>query len=629
MEREEERNALFALFLGNFRNLQTFFFPQAEKCDIIHNISKTITLQEGGTDMRKTKIVCTLGPATDREGVLREMLLAGMNVARFNFSHGDHAGHKARLDQLKALREELDLPVAAMLDTKGPEIRLKNFENDAIRLKTGQEFTLTTEDVTGDETRCSITYADLPGDVTEGDTILLDDGLVRLTVLESKAHDIRCRVENDGVMKSKKGVNVPSVRLSMPYMSQRDREDILFGIQQGFDYIAASFVRTAADVRELRDLLDRHDSNIRIIAKIENQEGVSNLPDILAVADGVMVARGDMGVEIDFTEIPLIQKNMITQCVACGKPVITATQMLDSMVENPRPTRAEITDVANAIYDGTSAIMLSGETAAGKYPVEAVRTMDAIALRTEANIDRAKPLKVSGKERLSITAAMAHAACTTAVDIGADAILTVSQRGVTAQMVSRFRPQTTVVALLLDEQVRRQMSLYWGVEAIMMPYASSSDELVDFAVEAAEKAGIVKNGDLVVVTAGVPVGVAGTTNMIRVKQVGGSLINATGIGGKKASGRLCVCRVLDDVAEKFRPGDVLVVPYTTNALLPYIREAAAVITEEASADCHTATVGLTLDKPVIVGAVDATRRLTDGLRVSVDCGRGVVQTLPE
>ena len=579
--------------------------------------------------MRKTKIVCTLGPATDREGVLREMMRAGMNVARFNFSHGTHPEHQARLEVLKALREELNLPVAAMLDTKGPEIRLKSFANGSVALSTGQEFTLTTEDIVGDETRCAITYAELPSDVKEGDTILLDDGLVRLTVLETDSSNIRCRVENDGTMKNNKGVNVPNVRLSMPYMSQRDRDDILFGVEQGFDYIAASFVRTAADVRELRNLLDQHHSNIRIIAKIENQEGVSNLPDILAVADGVMVARGDMGVEIDFTEIPLIQKNMITQCVACGKPVITATQMLDSMVENPRPTRAEITDVANAIYDGTSAIMLSGETAAGKYPVEAVRTMDAIALRTEANIDRAKPLKVSGKERLSITTAMAHAACTTAMDIGADAILTVSQRGVTAQMVSRFRPQTTVVALLLDEQVRRQMSLYWGVEAIMMPYASSSDELVDFAVEAAEKAGIVKNGDLVVVTAGVPVGVAGTTNMIRVKQVGGSLINATGIGGKKASGRLCVCRVLDDVAEKFRPGDVLVVPYTTNALLPYIREAAAVITEEASADCHTATVGLTLDKPVIVGAVDATRRLTDGLRVSVDCGRGVVQTLPE
>ena len=580
-------------------------------------------------NMRKTKIVCTLGPATDREGVLREMLLSGMNVARFNFSHGDHAGHKARLDQLKALREELNLPVAAMLDTKGPEVRLKNFKNGSVELKEGAEFTLCTNEVEGDETRCSITYNDLPGDVKAGDAILLDDGLVRMTVLETTATTIRCKVLNSGVMKNNKGVNIPGVRLSMPYVSQRDREDILFGIQEGFDYIAASFVRTAADIRELRQILDQNNSHIRIIAKIENREGVSNLSDILAVADGIMVARGDMGVEIDFTEIPVIQKDMIARCVACGKPVITATQMLDSMVENPRPTRAAITDVANALYDGTSAIMLSGETAAGKYPVEAVRTMDAIALRTEANIDRAKPLKVSGKERLSITAAMAHADCTTAVDIGADAILTVSQRGVTAQMVSRFRPQTTVVALLLDEQVRRQMSLYWGVEAVMMPYASNSDELVDFAVEAAEKAGVVKNGDLVVVTAGVPVGVAGTTNMIRVKQVGGSLINATGIGGQKASGRLCVCRVLDDVAEKFLPGDVLVVPYTNNGLLPYIRQAAAVITEEASADFHPATVGLTLDKPVIVGAVDATRRLTDGIRVSVDCARGVVQTLPE
>ena len=299
-----------------------------------------------------------------------------MNVARFNFSHGSHEEHKARLDQLKALREELNLPVAAMLDTKGPEIRLKNFKNDSVRLKTGQEFTLTTEDIVGDEKRCAITYAELPDDVKEGDTILLDDGLVRLTVLESGNGSIRCRVENDGTMKSKKGVNVPNVRLSMPYMSQRDRDDILFGVEQGFDYIAASFVRTAADVRELRSLLDQHNSSIRIIAKIENQEGVSNLPDILAVADGVMVARGDMGVEIDFTEIPAIQKNMIAQCVAAGKPVITATQMLDSMIENPRPTRAEITDVANAIYDSTSAIMLSGETAAGRYPVEAVRTMD-------------------------------------------------------------------------------------------------------------------------------------------------------------------------------------------------------------------------------------------------------------
>ena len=579
--------------------------------------------------MRKTKIVCTLGPATDREGVLREMMRAGMNVARFNFSHGTHPEHQARLEVLKALREELNLPVAAMLDTKGPEIRLKSFANGSVALSTGQEFTLTTEDIVGDETRCAITYAELPSDVKEGDTILLDDGLVRLTVLETDAANIRCRVENDGTMKNNKGVNVPNVRLSMPYMSQRDRDDILFGVEQGFDYIAASFVRTAADVREIRQLLDKHHSNIRIIAKIENQEGVSNLADILAVADGIMVARGDMGVEIDFTEIPIIQKDMIAKCVACGKPVITATQMLDSMIENPRPTRAEITDVANAIYDGTSAIMLSGETAAGKYPVEAVRTMDAIALRTEANIECDMPVRKAKQTKLSITAATAHAACTTAMDIGADAILSVSQRGVTAQMVSRFRPSTTVVALLLDPQVQRQMALYWGVEPITMPFASSTDELVDFAVQAAEKAGIVKQGDLVVVTAGVPVGVSGTTNMIRVCQVGGALLNGIGVGNQKASGPLCVCRTLDDVAEKFHAGDVLVVPYTNNDLLPYIRQAAAVISEEASTDSHTATVGLTLDKPVIVGAANATRRLQDGTMVSVDCVRGVVQTLPQ
>ncbi|MCI7214158.1 pyruvate kinase [Dysosmobacter sp.] len=580
--------------------------------------------------MRKTKIVCTLGPSTDREGVLREMIQAGMNVARFNFSHGTHAEHKARLDALKTLREELDAPVAAMLDTKGPEVRLKDFAGGRVHLTAGQEFTLTTVQVEGDAHRCSITYGELPGDVKAGDTILLDDGLVRLTVLETSETEIRCRVENDGDMKNHKGVNVPGVRLNMPYMSQQDRDDLLFGAEQGFDYVAASFVRSAADVRELRHVLDKAGSRMRIIAKIENQEGVSNLPEILDAADGIMVARGDMGVEIDFAEIPLIQKNMIARCVACGKPVITATQMLDSMMENPRPTRAEITDVANAIYDGTSAIMLSGETAAGRYPVESVKTMDAIARRTESDINHVKRMAqmVGGRNRLSVAAATAHAACTTAQEIGADAILTVSQRGTTARLVSRFHPGTPIIACLLDQQVRRQMALYWGVEPIMMPYASSTDELVDFAVQAAAQAGVVHEGDLVVVTAGVPVGVAGTTNMIRIQQVGGALVNAVGIGEKKASGPLCICRSTDEVAEKFQPGDVLVVPYTTNKLLPYIRQAAAVITEEASVECHTATIGLALDKPVIVGAAGAVQRLTDGTMVTVDCARGLVRAMP-
>ena len=579
--------------------------------------------------MRKTKIVCTLGPATDSDGVLREMLESGMNVARFNFSHGSHEEHKRRLDALKALREELGLPVAAMLDTKGPEVRLRSFADGAVALKTGGEFTLTTRDVAGDERICSVTYADLPGDVKPGNTILLDDGLVRLTVLETTSTDIRCRVENDGVMKNNKGVNVPGIRLSMPYMSQRDREDILFGVEQGFDFIAASFVRTAADVREIRRLLDEAGSSIQIIAKIENQEGVSNLTEILSVADGIMVARGDMGVEIDFTEIPIIQKDMIAQCMDAGKPVITATQMLDSMVENPRPTRAEITDVANAIYDGTSAIMLSGETAAGKYPVDAVKTMDAIARRTEADINYAKRMRnLTGSARLSIAAATAHAACTTALDIGADAIITVSQSGATARLVSRFRPGSTVVACLLSEQVRRQMALYWGVVPLLMPYAQNTDQLIDFAVRAAEEAGLVKQGDLVVLTAGVPVGVSGTTNMIKVHLIGGALLNAVGIGGKNASGRLCVCASPEEVADKFRPGDVLVVPYTTNDLLPYIRHAAAVISEESGVNSHAATVGLALDKAVIVGASGAVHRLKDGTMVSVDCARGVVQTLP-
>ena len=580
--------------------------------------------------MRKTKIVCTLGPSTDREGILREMIQAGMNVARFNFSHGTHAEHKVRLDALKALREELDAPVAAMLDTKGPEVRLKDFAGGRVHLTTGQEFTLTTVQVEGDAHRCSITYGELPGDVKAGDTILLDDGLVRLTVLETSGTEIRCRVENDGDMKNHKGVNVPGVRLNMPYMSQQDRDDLLFGAEQGFDYVAASFVRSAADVQELRHVLDKAGSRMRIIAKIENQEGVSNLPEILDAADGIMVARGDMGVEIDFAEIPLIQKNMIARCVACGKPVITATQMLDSMMENPRPTRAEITDVANAIYDGTSAIMLSGETAAGRYPVESVKTMDAIARRTESDINHVKRMAqmAGGRNRLSVAAATAHAACTTAQEIGADAILTVSQRGTTARLVSRFHPGTPIIACLLDQQVRRQMALYWGVEPIMMPYASSTDELVDFAVQAAAQAGVVHEGDLVVVTAGVPVGVAGTTNMIRIQQVGGALVNAVGIGEKKASGPLCICRSTDEVAEKFQPGDVLVVPYTTNELLPYIRQAAAVITEEASVECHTATIGLALDKPVIVGAAGAVQRLTDGTMVTVDCARGLVRAMP-
>ena len=579
--------------------------------------------------MRKTKIVCTLGPATDREGVLRQMLQAGMNVARFNFSHGSYDEHQRRLDQLVALREELHLPVAAMLDTKGPEVRLRSFQNGPVQLKTGQSFTLTTDDVPGDESRCSITYAQLPQDVKPGDTILLDDGLVRLTVLETTEREIRCRVENDGVMKDKKGVNVPGVSLSMPYMNQRDREDILFGIRQGFDFIAASFVRSAADIREIRHILDKNHSRIRIIAKIENQEGVSNLADILSVADGIMVARGDMGVEIDFTEIPAIQKSIIAQCVAAGKPVITATQMLDSMIENPRPTRAEITDVANAIYDGTGAVMLSGETAAGKYPVEALKAMATIAETTEADSSFDSLVHHSGTDnsRLNISAAVGHAACTTATDIGASAIITASKSGETARLLSRFRPDTQIIACVLDETTRCQLNVYRGVTPLLMDYATSTDELISMSVAKAKTAGLVQDGDLVVVTAGVPVGISGTTNMIKVHMVGDSLLAGVGIGNHNAKGEVCVCRNATEAAKKFKPGQILVVPFTTNDTLPFMREAAGIITEEAGTNSHSAIVGLTLDKAVIVGATNATRTLKDGMTISMDCARGVVQAM--
>ena len=580
--------------------------------------------------IRKTKIVCTMGPNLFEKHLIAPLMKAGMNVARFNFSHGTYETHQHYYDEVCRIRDELGLPVATMLDTKGPEIRVRSFKNGHVTLQNGQLFTLTTDEVEGDEERVSITYKELPQDIAVGSSILIDDGLIGMQVERIDGADIVCRVLNGGVVSNNKGVNIPNAHLSMPFISEKDHQDILFAIKNGYDFIAASFTRCADDIMQIRHILQENNCHtINIIAKIENMEGVENIDEILRVVDGVMVARGDLGVEVPLEDVPSLQKKLIQRGIAAGKPVITATQMLDSMIKNPRPTRAEATDVANAIYDGTSAIMLSGETAAGRYPVEAVQTMDAIARKTESHTDDARLLGLRCRNRMNITAATAHAACTTAKDIGADAILTVSQAGITAQMVSSFRPETTVVALLLEEQVQRQMALYWGVEPITMPRAENTDELVELAVQSAEKAGLIRHGDLVVITAGVPVGISGTTNMIRIQQVGGSLLNAVGVGGRTASGPLCVCRSVEEVAEKFHAGDVLVVPYTTNELLPYLRDAAAIICEEGSTECHAATVGLLLSKPVLVGAGDATRRLEDGVRVSVDCARGVVQTMPQ
>ena len=583
--------------------------------------------------MRKTKIICTLGPSTDKGDVLRELIANGMNVARFNFSHGSYEEHGGRLANLKALREELGKPVAALLDTKGPEIRLKEFKNGVEMLEAGQTFTLTTREVEGTKEICSVTYKDLPHDVHEGGTIMLDDGLIMLRIEKVTDTDITCTVLNNGKIKTKKGVNVPGVHLSMPYLSQKDREDIIFGIQNGFDFIAASFVRTAQDVYDIRNLLNEYDSNIRIIAKIENREGVNNIDSILAAADAVMVARGDLGVEIDFTELPGIQKNVIDRSFSFGKPIVTATQMLDSMMVNPRPTRAEISDVANAIYDGTSAIMLSGETAAGAYPVEALKTMSAIAERTENEPHyRDERFKDAAHGQISVSDATAHAACLTARDVNAAAIVTVSESGNTARLLSKYRPTQPIIACVMDEQVQRQLSLSWGITSLLMGPAKSTDELIEMSTALAQKNGYLHNGELAVVTAGVPVGVSGTTNMIKIHMVGNCLSTGVGVGRENAdltsaSGKACVCRTLDEVRAKFKPGMVLVVPSTTNEMLEYVRDAAALVVEEAGLNSHAAIAGKALLKPTIVGALGACSHIRDGLDIAVDCAHGSVQRL--
>lgn len=469
--------------------------------------------------MRRTKIICTLGPASENPATLEEMMKAGMDVARFNFSHGDHAEQKKRFDNVIAIGKKLNLPIATLLDTKGPEIRLREFTNGKEELVKGQKFTLTTEEIMGDNTRCSISYKGLVNDVEIGSTILIDDGLIEMKVTNLTDTDIECEVINGGKVSNKKGVNVPDVNLSMPYISDVDREDILFGVKTGYDIIACSFVRRASDVIEVRKLIEDNGGNMTIIAKIENKEGIDNLEEIMEVADGVMVARGDMGVEIPFEEVPVLQKHMIKLAEAKGKHVITATQMLESMINNPRPTRAETTDVANAIYDGTTAIMLSGESAAGKYPVEAVKTMAKIAERTEQAIDYKGRMKRRELYKPDITTAISHATCDTAMDLEAKAIITVTISGFTARMVSRYKPDCPIIACSTSAHVCRQMNLCWGVKPIGILQEDSADHLFMAAIQTAKREGLIETGDKVVLTAGVPLGISGRTNMIRVIEV--------------------------------------------------------------------------------------------------------------
>lgn len=470
--------------------------------------------------MRKTKIICTIGPATESEEKLTEMMQAGMNVTRFNFSHGSHEEHKRKYARVIKISQALNLPVATLMDTKGPEIRLRDFEGGSAQLTTGQRFTLTTEEMSGTAERASITYKNLLQDIQPGITILIDDGLIEMKVEEMTETDIICRVINGGPVSNHKGVNVPGAKLSMPYISDTDREDILFGAEMGYDFIAASFVRCREDILQIREILDEHKSTMKIIAKIENMQGIENIDEIIEVSDGIMVARGDMGVEVPMEEVPILQKKMIKKAVAQGKHVITATQMLDSMIKNPRPTRAEVTDVANAIYDGTTAIMLSGESAAGQYPIEAIKTMARIAERAEEDIDyRARLQRSKSTENIDITTAISYATCTTAMDLKAAAIITVTMSGFTAGMISRYKPDCPIIGCSVNPRVCRQLALTWGVSPILMRKEQTPEDLFEEAVCAAKKAGLIQAGDTVVLTAGVPLGVSGKTNMIRVVEV--------------------------------------------------------------------------------------------------------------
>ncbi|EOD00853.1 pyruvate kinase [Caldisalinibacter kiritimatiensis] len=577
--------------------------------------------------MKRTKIVCTLGPASEKEEVLRQLMLNGLNVTRMNFSHGDHEEHKGRIDLVKRLREELDLPVAIMLDTKGPEIRTGNFENGAIELKEGQEFTLTTREVSGNEEICSVTYRGLADDVEKGDTILIDDGLIALEVQEIiDGTDIKCVVKNPGTVKNKKGVNVPNVKINLPAITEKDRADIEFGIQNDIDFIAASFIRKAADVLAIRRILEENNAeHIQIISKIENQEGVDNIDEILEVSDGIMVARGDLGVEIPAEEVPLMQKMIIRKCNEAGKPVITATQMLDSMIRNPRPTRAEVTDVANAILDGTDAIMLSGETAAGSYPVEAVKTMANIAKKIEDSLNYKEILKSKsvGKD-ITVTNAISHATCATAQDLEATAIVTATSSGYTAKSVSKFRPEAPIIAATPSKRVMRKLALVWGVFPVLSEQTGSTDDVIDVSVKRALEKELINNGDLIVITAGVPVGVAGSTNLIKVHIVGEVLIKGMGIGSKSATGKVVIGNSADELKDKFEDGDVLVAVNTDKDMVEYMERASAVITEKGGLTSHAAIVALNLGKPVIVGAENATTKLEEGTVVTVDSIRGFV-----
>ncbi|UMZ74493.1 pyruvate kinase [Natranaerofaba carboxydovora] len=584
-------------------------------------------------DIKKTKIVATIGPSSEDKAVFAKMVENGADVVRINFSHGEKEKHRENIRMVKEVFDDLGRPGAVVVDTKGPEIRLKDFEGGETWLEEGQEFVLTKSDILGDSYRAAINLPEIIDEIKPGITILLDDGMIELLVNEIKDNGVHCLVKNSGVIKDKKSVSIPGAHLSIPVVTEKDKEDLDIAISESADFIAASFIRNAEDILEVRKVLENKGSNIPIISKIETKESVEHLDEILEVSDGVMVARGDLGVEIQAEDVPLIQKRIIRKANHLGKPVITATQMLESMTNNPRPTRAEASDVANAIFDGTDAVMLSGETAIGKYPIETVRTMYSIVKRTEDELfdnssyyskNREKQFESSaGNTNTSVTDAIAFSTCQMALSLGTRAILTSTQSGYTARMVAKYKPSIPVLAVTPCKKIVRRLNLSWGVYPLLCEETNETDEMFSEAISTSLKAGYLKNGDLVILTAGVPVGISGTTNLIRVHTVGQIKTSGTGIGKKPSTGRINIIDSEEKI-NRISGGDIIVVDRTTRNIVPKLSNVEGIIAVEDGLTCKTAIIGIELNIPVVVGVKKAFEALEEGEVVTIDPFRGLV-----
>lgn len=576
--------------------------------------------------MRYTKIVCTIGPASEDLEVITEMIKAGMDVARLNFSHGSHHEHSEKVARIREAAETVGKQVAILLDTRGPEIRIGRFKQSPVMLKNGDHFILTTEEIIGNQEKVSVTYKNLPRQVRPGDSILINDGLIELKVEDIEDQEIVCRVVIGGELSDRKGVNLPGIMVDLPPLTEKDYEDLQFALEHKVDFIAASFIRRASDVLAIKKVFEDAKLNkIQIIAKIESKQGVENIDQILEVADGIMVARGDLGVEIPTEEVPLVQKLIIKKSNAYGKPVITATQMLESMTVNPRPTRAEVTDIANAIIDGTDAIMLSGETAAGKYPVQAVKMMAKIAERTDKSLPYGDILiKNSIARESNVTSSISYATCQTAYDLDAAAIITSSKSGYTARMVSKYKPKAPIIASTPDPVVARQLMLVWGVYPLLGIETGSTDEMIDNSVNAALKAGLIKQGDLVVITAGLPANVSGTTNLLKVHTVGHIFAKGIGVGRISVSGRVCVAKSAADALAKIKRGDILVTVGVDADYVSVFNKIVGLVTEEGGLTSHGAIMGLQYGIPVIVGVENAANLFSDGDVITIDGETGLI-----